>query len=99
MNIHSRLLPITVAGLMIFITQASAEENHCKLLPEGRLVGHSYEHVGARTCKQACRETEGCTARSYLPHTFSPETSPGECRMLSAVAEQVADEREFCGRL
>lgn len=93
------LASASVTALVVLASQAAAEEAHCKLLPEGGLVGHSYELVGAEACKEACTETDGCKAWSYTPHNFNPKNGPGECRMMSAVLEEVEDKRDFCGRL
>lgn len=88
-----------ISAIIALNSQAIAAENHCKLYPEGGLVGQSYELVGAEACKEACTEADGCTAWSYTPHNFNPKNAPGECRMMSAVAEEVEDARDFCGRL
>ena len=95
------VLPVSAAvtAIVVLISPAGAEETHCKFLPEGGLVGHSYELVGPVACKQACTETDGCTAWSYQPHNFNPKNGPGECRMMSAVLEEVDDTRDFCGRV
>ena len=88
-----------IAGAAFMVAPATAEEQHCKLLPKAGLVAHSYEIIGAQACKAACVETESCTAWSYTPHNFNPKTGPGWCRMLDEVAEEIADDRDFCGRL
>ena len=88
-----------IAGAALLVVPALAEEKHCKLFPKADLVAHSYEIIGAEACKSTCAETRGCTAWSYTPHNFNPKTGPGWCRMLKEVAEEIADDRDYCGRL
>lgn len=95
----STKLFLAIAGAALLAVPASAEETHCKLLPKAGLVAQSYEIIGAEACKAACTETTGCTAWSYTPHNFNPKNGPGWCRMLDEVAEELADDRDFCGRL
>lgn len=96
--LSTKLIAAVAVGIFFAIPSA-ADEQHCKLLPKAGLVAQSYEIVGAAACKAACSETEGCTAWSYTPHNFNPKSGPGWCRMLDEVAEEIADERDYCGRL
>lgn len=99
MRIRQTLISTAATALFILVSQASAQEKHCKLWPEGGLLAHTYELVGPEACKIACTETDGCTAWSYQPHNFNPKSSPGECRLMAAVSEEEENPKDFCGRL
>lgn len=98
MRYFPNLLFATVA-LAALSGGATAEEQHCKLIPKWDLVLDSYDIVGAEACKAACVETEGCTAWSYAPNTFRPKDGPGWCRGMEEVGEQEENDRDYCGRL
>ncbi|WP_170134905.1 hypothetical protein [Acuticoccus kandeliae] len=100
MTMRYRTLSILAAVSVAFLVQpAVGEEQHCKLYPNGGLLSQSYELVGEAACKASCSQTNGCTAWSYTPHNFNPKNGPGECRLMAEVAEEVADARDYCGRM
>ncbi|UYV38805.1 PAN domain-containing protein [Rhodobacteraceae bacterium D3-12] len=99
MRRFSTKLFAAVIGCAAMPFAAWADAQHCKLVPKGGLIADSYEIVGDEACKQACEETQGCTAWSYTPHNFNPKTGPGWCRMLGEVAGEIDDKRDYCGRL
>jgi len=92
-------IAIAAASLALAVEAASAAEKNCKFYPKAGLLKSSYELIGAEACKAACTGTDGCTAWSYLPHTFRPKKGPGHCCLMAEVGEEKADMREFCGRI
>ena len=91
---------LALAALLLSTATASAQEikANCKLYPKGGVLKTSYKLIGPAACQAECSKTSGCAAWSYTAHNFRPKKAPGQCRLLSAVAEEKkAGRADSCG--
>lgn len=95
--------PILSAGLTAALlalgSPALADDyKRCFISPADQ-VGFKEDLIGAAPCEAACKETDGCIAWTYRPHSFEPTTMPGQCKLISKVFKEEDSDKFFCGKI
>lgn len=95
--------PIAACICLALAPVAAQAQQECRFDWNAGTLAVAHDRIGVDACTAFCSETEDCTAWLYTPHTFSPKTAPGECRLYAEARDPVAPAstapNQFCGQM
>lgn len=97
------LLHLSSLAATIAFAQAAVAQEECTFQTNTGRIANSYDLVGVDACIAFCGETDGCTAWMYTPHTFNPDSAPGQCQLYAEASDpgppSSSAPNMYCGQL